>query len=100
MSVVAAAAFLATAMHSPATGVSLLMEFSAQAIRSEDIMAALFGDFSGLAKSKCALGMLAPMALAVAGATWSFRNTRTDDIHEILRPQLKRFGNDMDVAPG
>eukprot|EP00930_Biecheleria_cincta_P096497 TRINITY_DN88337_c0_g1_i1.p1 TRINITY_DN88337_c0_g1~~TRINITY_DN88337_c0_g1_i1.p1 ORF type:complete len:843 (-),score=124.95 TRINITY_DN88337_c0_g1_i1:73-2601(-) len=69
MSVIAAAAFLAVGMRAPWTGIWLLVEFSAQGVRRQDLLAALHCDFDGLVKSKAALGMLLPMALAVVGAT-------------------------------
>lgn len=71
MSVIAAAAFLAVGMRASWTGVWLLVEFSAQGVRRQDILAFLQGDIDVLVKSKCALGMLLPMALAVVGATWA-----------------------------
>mmetsp|Transcript_19978 Transcript_19978/g.55232 ORF Transcript_19978/g.55232 Transcript_19978/m.55232 type:complete len:757 (-) Transcript_19978:256-2526(-) len=72
MSIVSAAAFLAAAMKSPATGFWLLMEFAAQGIRRQDLAALCRGDFSGLVHSKLAVGMALPMAIAVAGAMSSF----------------------------
>eukprot|EP00933_Yihiella_yeosuensis_P079829 TRINITY_DN93250_c0_g1_i1.p1 TRINITY_DN93250_c0_g1~~TRINITY_DN93250_c0_g1_i1.p1 ORF type:complete len:1009 (+),score=158.53 TRINITY_DN93250_c0_g1_i1:153-3179(+) len=70
MSVIAAAAFLAVAMRSPVTALTLLMEFSAQGIAWEDLRTAfLHGDITGIVSSKLALGMLMPTALAVTAAT-------------------------------
>lgn len=73
MSVVAAAAFLAVAMNSPVTGLWLLMEFSAQGVGLEDLIAVVQGDTHGVIASKMALGMLVPMALGVLCATWSVK---------------------------
>eukprot|EP00930_Biecheleria_cincta_P043186 TRINITY_DN29680_c0_g1_i1.p1 TRINITY_DN29680_c0_g1~~TRINITY_DN29680_c0_g1_i1.p1 ORF type:complete len:807 (+),score=150.47 TRINITY_DN29680_c0_g1_i1:89-2509(+) len=68
MSVVGAAAFLSVTMNSPVTGLWLLVEFSAQGIRRDDLLLLLKGDFSGIILSKLAVGMLVPMTIAVLGA--------------------------------
>jgi len=68
MSVVGAAAFLSVTMSSPVTGLWLLVEFSAQGIRRNDLLLLLKGDFSGIVLSKLAVGMLVPMTIAVVGA--------------------------------
>lgn len=69
MSVISAASFLSVAMMSPFTGLFLLLEFSGQGVDKRHLRAALIGDFSGVIKSKLAIGMLVPMVLAVAGGT-------------------------------
>eukprot|EP00930_Biecheleria_cincta_P046563 TRINITY_DN32119_c0_g1_i1.p1 TRINITY_DN32119_c0_g1~~TRINITY_DN32119_c0_g1_i1.p1 ORF type:complete len:804 (-),score=114.66 TRINITY_DN32119_c0_g1_i1:248-2659(-) len=68
MSVVCAAAFLSITMNSPVTALWLLVEFSAQGVRREDMLLLLQGDTSGIVKSKLALGMLVPTTIAVVGA--------------------------------
>jgi len=68
MSVVASAAFLAVAMRSPVTSLWLLVEFSAQGIGRNALVALFRGNVSGLLASKLAIGMLLPMSIAVAGA--------------------------------
>lgn len=73
MSVVAAAAFLAVAMNSPVTGLWLLMEFAAQGVGFEDLIALVQGDGHGVVASKMALGMLVPMTLGVLCATQSVK---------------------------
>mmetsp|Transcript_49626 Transcript_49626/g.89832 ORF Transcript_49626/g.89832 Transcript_49626/m.89832 type:complete len:737 (+) Transcript_49626:88-2298(+) len=79
---VGAAAFLAAMMKAPVTSVVLLMEFSAQGLRSEDLAPLLRGDPMGfLVESKLAIGMWLPMAIAVTGATFT---------HKCLQPKKKR----------
>lgn len=79
---VGAAAFLAAMMKAPATSMVLLMEFSAQGLRSEDLAPLLRGDVVGfLTESKLAVGMWLPMAIAVTGATLT---------HEWLQPKKNR----------
>jgi len=73
MSVVSAAAFLAVAMNSPVTGLWLLVEFAAQGIGSQDLLAALHGDIGPLVESHLAMGMLIPMATAVVCSTGSVK---------------------------
>lgn len=73
MSVVAAAAFLSVAMNSPVTGLWLLMEFSAQGVGLEDLLAVFRGDMHPLVASKMAMGMLIPMTIAVLCATLSVK---------------------------
>lgn len=68
MSVVCAAAFLSVTMNSPVTALWLLVEFSAQGIRCDDMLLLLQGDASGIVRSRLALGMLVPMTIAVLGA--------------------------------
>lgn len=68
MSIVCAAAFLSVTMNSPVTALWLLVEFSAQGIRVDDMLLLLQGDVSGITRSKLALGMLVPMTIAVLGA--------------------------------
>jgi len=78
---VGAAAFLAAMMKAPVTSAVLLMEFSAQGIRREDLLALLHGDPTGVIESKLAVGIWLPMAIAVTGATW---------MHRWLQPKKKR----------
>eukprot|EP00927_Polykrikos_kofoidii_P049830 TRINITY_DN43842_c0_g1_i1.p1 TRINITY_DN43842_c0_g1~~TRINITY_DN43842_c0_g1_i1.p1 ORF type:complete len:856 (-),score=143.94 TRINITY_DN43842_c0_g1_i1:28-2562(-) len=73
MAVVAASGFLAAAMKSPATGLWLLVEFSAQGVRREDIVKLFYLDPSGLVASKLAVGALVPCSICVFLAMYSFR---------------------------
>jgi len=68
MSVVCAASFLSVTMNSPVTALWLLVEFSAQGVRRDDMLLLLQGDTSGIVRSKLALGMLVPTTIAVLGA--------------------------------
>eukprot|EP00927_Polykrikos_kofoidii_P046671 TRINITY_DN40831_c0_g1_i1.p1 TRINITY_DN40831_c0_g1~~TRINITY_DN40831_c0_g1_i1.p1 ORF type:complete len:844 (+),score=134.99 TRINITY_DN40831_c0_g1_i1:127-2658(+) len=72
MAIVAAAGFLAAAMKSPATGLWLIVEFSAQGVRREDLAKLLRLDPSGIIASKLAIGVLLPCSICVFFAMGSF----------------------------
>jgi len=68
MSIIAAAAFLSIMLKSPVSSLWLMMEFAAQGVRQEDLMALLHGDYQGLVQSKLCVGMLLPLGIAIATA--------------------------------
>lgn len=71
---ISAAAFLSAILKAPVTGSLLMMEFTGQAIRREDLEQLIFrGDPAGVLHSNLAVGMLLPIAVAVFLSGRSFR---------------------------
>jgi len=89
---ISAAAFLAIGISSPVTAFALVMEFSAQAIRREDLIAALEGNLAPLIHSKFAIGMIVPMATAVVMAQLTNRAMTAlyNKLKNCLQPVQKR----------
>jgi hypothetical protein len=89
---ISAAAFLAIGISSPVTAFALIMEFSAQAVRREDLIAALQGNFAPLFHSKFAIGMIVPMATSVimAQLTNTVMSALYKKLQECLTPVQKK----------
>jgi H+/Cl- antiporter ClcA len=101
MSIVAAAAFLSVMLKSPMSSLWLMMEFSAQGVYQEDLVALLHGDYHGIVNSKLMIGMMLPLGIAIIGADLTTRAVNI--VHaKIWPPKPKRQANDWmsaSVAP-
>jgi H+/Cl- antiporter ClcA len=94
--IIAAAGFLSAAIRSPVTGLGLMIELSGQGMYREEFVALIRGNPTPLMESNFAVGMLVPMAISSAVATWTFKLVMY--LYDVLKEIIAKADRELRIA--